>query len=311
MGIFLLAGSGISFFACVQILLGKSTEKRVSRFERTQIVEQIIGLLNRHSNALVFLKEIDAEVLERIAKELSRECSKRGYVLTHTGAYMAALLFVVLGALLCLVISLSWIGAIVGGLGAGLVLIVWSQSQERKRASFVAQQVPSIYRSLASALASGRTLSQSISYVASAGSTPLEREFSRASLRILCGTSAVQALQELPERLDVPGINLMVSALSISARTGAPLQGLFLKAARLVERRFELERELMAKTAQVRLSVRLVSALPAVMVFLLALLSPDYREGITSAAGSVCLGVAIVLDITALFIIKRLMKGVV
>ena len=165
-----------------------------------------------------------------------------------------------------LVVARSAIGA-VAGLGLALAgIAAWASARERAWAAELSRQVPEAFRSLAGALAAGRTLAQAISYVGATGEGPLQREFARASLRVSCGISPTEALSELAGRAKAPGVALMVTALAVSARTGAPLQGLFMRSARLVERRFELERELAAKTAQVRLSARIVSAMPALMV---------------------------------------------
>ena len=51
--------------------------------------------------------------------------------------------------------------------------------------------------------------------------------------------------------------------------------------------------------------------LPAVLVGALALLSPDYRAGMGTPVGVGCVAAACVLDATALFAIRRLMRGVV
>ena len=208
-------------------------------------------------------------------------------------------------------VSGSPLGA-VSGLGLALAAIpAWASSRERARAAELARQVPEAFRSLAGALAAGNTLSQAIGYVGAMGTGPLHREFARAALRVSCGASPTEALSELAGRTRAPGVALMVTALAVSARTGAPLQGLFMRSARLVERGFELERELAAKTAQVRLSARVVSAMPALMVAVLSLLSPDFREGLATPAGAGCVAVAAVLDVAALLIIRRLMRGVV
>lgn len=210
-----------------------------------------------------------------------------------------------------LVVARSAIGA-VAGLGLSLAgIAAWASARERAWAAELSRQVPEAFRSLAGALAAGRTLAQAISYVGATGKGPLQREFARASLRVSCGISPTEALSELAGRTQAPGVALMVTALAVSARTGAPLQGLFMRSARLVERRFELERELAAKTAQVRLSARIVSAMPALMVAVLSLLSPDFREGLATPVGAGCVCVAAVLDAVALLIIRRLMRGVV
>lgn len=202
------------------------------------------------------------------------------------------------------------IGLVVCGLAALAAGPAWASAARRRRADELARQVPGMFRSLAVALGAGRTLSQAISYVGSRGQDALSREFGRAALRVSCGVSASEALGELARRTRAPGIDLMVCALQVSSRTGAPLEGLFMRSARLAERRFELERELMSKTAQVRLSARIVGALPALLVGLLALLSPDFREGLGTPVGMGSVCVAAVLDAAALLAIRQLMKGV-
>lgn len=222
-------------------------------------------------------------------------------------------------ALVCALGVVGLVGLVVAGpVGmascvsvAVMVSLARAASLKKARLERLAHQVPGVFRSLAGACAAGNTLSQAIAYVGGRGDGELGREFARAGLRVSCGASASEALEELAGRVEAPGIDLMVCALVVSARTGAPLQELFLRSARLAERRFELERELRAKTAQVRLSARIVGMLPVGMVALLSLLSPDFREGLSTPVGAGCVGVACVLDGVALVRIRALMRGVV
>ncbi len=86
-----------------------------------------------------------------------------------------------------------------------------------------------------------------VSYVGSLGdarsTVPVPRSWSRA---VRNGGSRARGEGDGRTRC----VELMVCALSVSARTGAPLQGLFLRSARLAERRFELEREPTARSGQ-------------------------------------------------------------
>lgn len=274
------------------------------------LIQCAVEVLNRYARLLP-AELVEAVPLSGIGTEFVYVSLAAGYRLERGASALLVCLLVSLGALAGLVVSQSAIGLCAGALVAAVALSWWAGSHERARAQSLAAQVPDIYRSLSGALSSGRTLAQAISYVGAAEQGPLQREFGRAALMVSCGVSAVDALRELPERVHAPGIDLMVTALSISARTGAPLQELFARSARMVERRFELERELGAKTAQVRLSARLVGAMPVAMVCLLALLSPDFREGLATPLGTGCVAVAIILDVLALVIIRRLMVGVV
>ena len=103
---------------------------------------------------------------------------------------------------------------------------------------------------------------------------------------------------------------LMVSALKIAQRTGSPLKELFAASASYVEQQGELRRELSAKTAQVRLSVQVVCTLPVAIVSLLAFISPDFRAGMATEAGTLSLLLAGALDTVAILIIRRLAEGV-
>ena len=114
----------------------------------------------------------------------------------------------------------------------------------------------------------------------------------------------------LARELDVPGAKLLATALVISHRTGSPLRDLLMRSAVLAERQGEFERMLIVKTAQVRLSVRIVCLLPVVMIAILALISPDFQAGLLTPVGMGCVALASLLDGTALLLIRRLMSGV-
>lgn len=173
-----------------------------------------------------------------------------------------------------------------------------------------AAAMPAVFRTLAVAMSSGMTLVQSAEYAgAHVGGAPGEA-LARLGLRLRCGTGTEEALTALAGELPAPGVGLLATALVISHRTGSPLKGLFQRSAVLVERQGEFERLLSVKTAQVRLSVRIVCLLPAVMVTILATISPDFQKGLATASGVMCVCAAAVLDGLAVLIIRRLAKGV-
>jgi tight adherence protein B len=122
--------------------------------------------------------------------------------------------------------------------------------------------------------------------------------------------SVEAALEGLTHELEAPGVGLMVTALAISQRTGSPLRDLLRRTAGLVEQQREFERLLRVRTAQVRLSVRIVCVMPLAMVCLLSLISPDFRQGALSSAGMVCLLLAATMDALALLLIRKIMGGV-
>lgn len=170
--------------------------------------------------------------------------------------------------------------------------------------------MPAVFRTLSVAMGAGMTLVQAAEYAGARAGGAVGEAFARLALRLRCGAATETALSELSDELHTPGAGLLSTALAISHRTGSPLQGLFQRSAALVERQGEFERLLAVKTAQVRLSVRVVCLLPAVMVALLAAISPDFQKGLSTPAGAGSVALAALLDVAAVAIIRRLVGKV-
>ena len=170
--------------------------------------------------------------------------------------------------------------------------------------------MPAVFRTLSVAMGAGMTLVQAAEYAGARAGGAVGEAFARLALRLRCGVATETALSELSDELHTPGAGLLSTALAISHRTGSPLQGLFQRSAALVERQGEFERLLAVKTAQVRLSVRVVCLLPAVMVALLAAISPDFQKGLSTPAGAGSVALAALLDVAAVAIIRRLVGKV-
>lgn len=214
---------------------------------------------------------------------------------------VAALLVAVLHSPLGLI---GVVAALVGGIPA------WYEGRCRTRVKELSREMPEVFRTLALALGSGQTFAQAIGYVGAHAQGPAGKAFSHCSLRLGCGATVEEAIGALREELDTPGVGLLSTALVVSQRTGSPLKGLFGYAAELLEGRSESERLLAVKTAQVRLSVRIVTLMPPVLVGALALLSTDFRAGLTTMPGMVSLGLATAMDVCAILIVRRLLAGV-
>ena len=76
----------------------------------------------------------------------------------------------------------------------------------------------------------------------------------------------------------------------------------------MVGDRIELRRRLDVKTSQARMSAHMVALMPVAMIGILTLLSPDFRHGLTTAAGAVSIAIALVLNAVAWTVIKNIME---
>lgn len=204
----------------------------------------------------------------------------------------------------------SVIGVLCGLFSLFLVPYFLYEHAKHQSALEIAHMMPSIFRTIAVALESGLTLSQSIEYVSKHTEGVVSESFCIADMQIKCGFPIEEAIEDLAERLDAPGVNLLASALVISHRTGSPLKNLLQKTAELVELQEKNQRLIATKTAQVRLSARIVCLLPVVLLIILSLVSPDFQKGLFTPSGVICTVIAMVMDCIALLIIRSIMRGV-
>ena len=216
-------------------------------------------------------------------------------------------------ALLCLVsavlggvVSLSPVGACLGLVAPVVALDALGAQRARRTARNLEEAMPEAFGALAISLGSGHSLAQAMQFVGAHAREPVRSEFTRVSFSITCGIPAAEALDTMLERLAAPGLELV--ALEVSQRTGAPLGELLAEASELVGKRIELKRLLDVKTAQARMSARMVAAMPVGMSVLLALLSEDYRRGMLQPAGAAFLILALALNALAWGIIGKIMK---
>ena len=189
-----------------------------------------------------------------------------------------------------------------------VLLAVLSARHERRQASRLEEAMPEAFGALAISLGSGHSLAQAMRYVGAHAEEPVRSEFMRVSFAIDCGISAVDALDAMLTRLRAPGLDLVVLALKVSQRTGAPLKDLLAEATEMVSARIELRRMLDVKTSQARLSAHLVACMPVAMMVLLSLISADFRQGLTSPIGVGTVSIALVLNVVALVVIRKIMN---
>ena len=190
---------------------------------------------------------------------------------------------------------------------AAALLVHRGRKAARAARASLEAAMPEAFQTLAVALGSGRSLAQAFRYVGESLAEPVSGAFSRAAFSLDCGTPLRTVLEELEDALDAPGLDLVVPALGVSQRTGAPLRDLLEEAAGIVASRIDLERRLEVKTSQARMSAQVVAAMPLVMIAFLGLFSADFRAGAATAAGVGSIAVALALDALAWRIIRRIM----
>ena len=266
MEILVSAGSGALVCLSVWIALGTTAgEPALARGSKPSLLRAWCRSLGSFGLArrLRLLPGVEGAVSE--IGELSWR-GKRPFALYSFTERLGAFVLVVFAAgVLGLLLAWSPWGVLFAIVPPVVLCLVRSR-RLRDRARRLEVAMPEAFGSLAISLASGYSLPQAMRFVGARSAEPIRTEFMRVSFAVNCGVPATEALDAMLERLDAPGLELVVLALKVSKRTGAPLGELLREAAQLCHERLELKRMLDVKTSQARMSARLVAGMPAAMV---------------------------------------------
>jgi tight adherence protein B len=170
------------------------------------------------------------------------------------------------------------------------------------------EQIPDALRSLGICFNAGYSLQQAFEQTAQDTPEPLGAELRQASFDVCAGRSIEEALSALEKRTKAADLRFAIIALEIQHRTGGSLQELLENAADAVLASADLRRQLSVQTAQARLSAKVVTILPVILVAVLSLAMEGYLESFFSSTGGLTiLLVALGMEAAGVVLIRRIL----
>jgi tight adherence protein B len=170
------------------------------------------------------------------------------------------------------------------------------------------EEIPDALRSLGICFNAGYSLQQAFEQTAQDTPEPLGTELRQASFDVCAGRSVEEALAALEKRTKAADLRFVIVALEIQHRTGGSLQELLENAADAVLASADLRRQLAIQTAQARLSARVITILPLILVAVLSLAMEGYLQSFfTSSEGLVILFVALGMEAAGVFAVRRIL----
>jgi tight adherence protein B len=172
-------------------------------------------------------------------------------------ALLAAALTLATGNILIGVLGGSLLGWL--GMHAGLNIRIG-----RRQAAF-SEQLPDVLQLIAGSLQSGFSLPQAVDAVVREGSQPTADEFSRALAEARIGADLEDALNRVADRMDSTDLRWTVMAIRIQREVGGNLAEVLRTTVGTMRERAFLRRQVMALSAEGRLSAYILVALPVVI----------------------------------------------
>lgn len=209
--------------------------------------------------------------------------------------------------LLVLSFSASWIFAVaafvVGYKAPGWYL----EYAAKKRRERLERQVSDLIMSLETTLKANMNLAQSIQEVAERMPAPMSQEFRLIHQRRRQGQSTEKALNSADRRLKIPKLSLVFRSISVTEKRGGDLPDLLKRMGKSFKEIDRVEERIKTETSGVRLTAKLMAAMPILVCFLLYIASPNHVLMLfNTLLGNLILLVAAVFDYIGFIMIKRL-----
>ncbi len=209
----------------------------------------------------------------------------------------------------------AWIGwhdrvaAAVAGLGGAALPLVYVKLRAKRRLEAFIRQLPYALDVIKSSLEAGHSLQRALQVVVKEFGDPLGAEFRMALEQTRIGLPLPRALDEMVKRMPDDELRMMTIAVKVQTDVGSSLAHIIGRLAEIVRTRQQLKLQVRALTAQARMGGLLVALLPVFVLAAFTLIQPAYtRMLFTDPTGIKLLKTAIVFDILAFFIIRRLIR---
>lgn len=221
-------------------------------------------------------------------------------------------------SLFCLVLLILFaFGLLVGGtvvlglvlsFGGVAVVISWLNRYKEKRTEAIREEVPDALRSMGVCSQVGYSLQQTFSQVGHEVAEPLKTFFLRAAHDLDTGKTAEEALAGFREQIGISELSFVAVALDVQHKAGGSLRQVLDAARDSVESELELKRTLRIQTAQAKLSARIVSLMPFILIALFSFLSPGFLDPFfRSVEGFALLGLAVFMQVAGILSVRKLL----
>ena len=213
-----------------------------------------------------------------------------------------------IAALILFVLTGQLIPALAGALIPVLLSTQRATAWHRIQRIQLREQLPDALNAIGMCFSAGHSLQQALGQISSETPDPLGRQLRLAADDIDVGYEVSEALERLEQRTNCPDLRFVLVALDIQHMTGGSLREILEGAAASITDSFELARSLEVQTAQARMSARIVTMMPLVLLVLLSLVMPGYLATFFgSSSGFMLLIFALGLEALGIVLIRRIL----
>lgn len=191
---------------------------------------------------------------------------------------------------------------------AGLFLFYqWLQSREQK---MFETAFPDALNMMTSAISSGESIMHAIMYVGKTLEGEVGKEFKVMGQRMQLGEPIDDVFRKSCARFPYPSFYFFVICLRANIQRGGQLKDIMMRLNRMMFNSRAVDKKKLSMTAEARMSVKIVAAIPFIFLFMLQYLSPENYEFVMfNDAGRPILYYVLISEAIGIGIIWLLMRG--
>ena len=181
------------------------------------------------------------------------------------------------------------------------------RSTTRRSKDKFEEQLAAALPMIAKNMQAGHMFEQSAKTVSEFMEQPLRGQFAQLAAERRVGMSLEQSMNNLSQRTGSRDARMLAAAVAVQAESGGAIADTIESIGAAMRRRAKIRRHVRSLTASYRMSSRIVSAIPLVLVVILSVMS---RENVvllfTNPIGQLALLVAAALDVAGVLVIRKL-----
>ena len=197
--------------------------------------------------------------------------------------------------------------AVAGGLIMAAIPFLYLRRQKARVLRAFEEQLPDAIDFLARSVRTGNAFSITLELLIPETTEPLRSEFRKVSSELALGSPLDEALKNLVARVPLLELRFFVAAVLLQRETGGNLAETLNKLSHSIRERLRLKGQIKASSSQGRLTARVLSVLPVVVVVIMNVISPAYFRTMTGeAVGRLMLIAAVVSQLVGYLFMRKI-----
>ena len=199
----------------------------------------------------------------------------------------------------------GWAGALLGF----FVPYAYASHMRSRRFQKFEEKFPEAIDTLSRAVRAGHAFTTALEMIASELAEPVAGEFRQLYEEQKFGLPVRDALINLTERVPLVDVKFFVTAVMLQRETGGNLAEILDNLSYVIRERFKILRQVRVHTAQGRLTMFLLMALPPTIVVFMQVLNPGFIQPLfTDPLGHTLIVAGIALQTMGYFVIRKIIR---